>query len=331
MRAVQSAIHPDLEDPLSLGKALGAEHPDIVRTLGARSYMMCPLIASKKPIGVITFVSADLKRRFTDADLRIAEDLAGRVAIAIENATLYEGAQAAIRRREDVLNVVSHDLRNPLANILAIAATLDMRLQPTTEDPFLLKQAGIIRRSAGRMNDLIEDLLSLAKIEAGQLKAVKGLCPLDEFMDEVDEMFRPLAEAKSIRFELRRLEQFLQVNCDRGQLLRVMSNLIGNAIKFTPNEGLIRVSAQRTENNEVCFAVSDTGPGIAHEDIPHVFERYWQARKTAHQGTGLGLSIAKGIVEAHGGRIWVESQVGKGSTFFFTLPVSTADRNLDAA
>ena len=332
MRTGHSAIHPDPKDTVWIAENSGAEHPQFLRALGARSYMICPMIARDKTIGAITFVSADSTRRFTEADLWVAEDLAHRAAFAVDNAMLYERARAAIRKRENILNIVSHDLRNPLANILMTAAMLGMQLQPTTEDNrFLLKQAGIIKRSAGRMNELIEDLLSLAKIDAGHLAPVKRSCPLDEVLDEVDETFRLLAEAKSIRFDVRRVDRPLQVDCDRGQILRVMSNLIGNAIKFTPEKGLIQISAQKMENNEVRFAVSDTGPGIARPDIPHVFDRYWQAKSTAHQGTGLGLSIAKAIVEAHGGRIWVESQLGKGSTFFFTLPLAAADAKRDAA
>lgn len=331
MRTGRSAIHPDVEDPVRLAEDLGAKDPEILRTLGARSYMMCPMIARDKTTGVITFVSASLMRRFTEPDVRVAEDLGRRAAFAVDNAMLYEEARVAIRKREDVLNVVSHDLRNPLANILMTAATLGMQLQPTTEqNRFLLKQAGIIRRSAGRMNELIEDLLNLAKIEAGHLTPVKSFCPLDQVIDEVEETFRPLAEAKSIRFNVTRVPQTFQLECDLNQVLRVMSNLIGNAIKFTPEKGLIQVSAHKTENNEVCFAVSDTGPGIALQDIPHVFDRYWQVKTTAHQGTGLGLSIAKGIVEAHGGKIWVESELGKGTRFFFTLPLATTDKNRDA-
>jgi signal transduction histidine kinase len=332
MRTGHSAIHADLEDPVSLAEDLGAEHPEILRALGARSYMMCPMIARNKTIGVVTLVCADFKRRFTDANLRIAEDLARRAASAVDNATLYERAQVAIRKREDVLNIVSHDLRNPLTNILISTATLRMQLEPTTENNrFLLKQADIITRSARRMNELIEDLLNLAKIEAGHLTPVKGSCPLAEVIDEVDETFRPLAEAESIRFEVMGIHNSPQVECDRNQILRVMSNLIGNAIKFTPENGLIRVSVQQTENNEVSFAVSDTGSGIASRDIPHIFDRFWQAKGTARKGTGLGLSIAKGIVEAHGGRIWVQSELEKGSVFFFTLPLSTSDRDRDAA
>ena len=181
------------------------------------------------------------------------------------------------------------------------------------------------------MIELIEDLLSLAKIEAGHFTPVKGSCPVDEVLDELDQTFRPLAEAKSIHFDMRRVQQPLQFEFDRNQILRVMSNLIGNAIKFTPDNGLIRVSAGKTGNDEVCFAVSDTGSGIAPYDIPHIFDRYWQSKGTAHKGTGLGLSIAKGIVEAHGGRIWVQSELEKGSVFLFTLPLSTSDRNRDAA
>jgi PAS domain S-box-containing protein len=332
LRTGRSTLRDNVEDPVTLGEDLGVERPEIVRTLGALQYMMCPMIARDKTIGVVTFVCSGFRRTCTEADLQIAEDLAGRAAIAVDNAMLYESAQAAIRKREDVLNIVSHDLRNPLSNILISTATLGNQLQPATENNrFFLKQAGIITRSAKRMDELIQDLLNLAKIEAGHLTPEKTCCPIDEVMDEVEETFQPLVEAKSIRFDVRRVHPDLSVDCDRSQILRVMSNLLGNAIKFTPANGLISLSAQKTENNEVGFAVSDTGSGIAPLDIPHIFERFWQAKGTAHRGTGLGLSIAKGIVEAHGGRIWAESELGKGSVFSFTLPLTASDRNRGAA
>jgi signal transduction histidine kinase len=134
------------------------------------------------------------------------------------------------------------------------------------------------------------------------------------------ELHRPLAQQKMLRLEGQVIGQDPGTRCDRPRILQVLSNLIGNAIKFTPAGGAITVRAD-LGGREARFSVTDSGSGIAADELPHIFERFWQARKAARTGAGLGLAIAKGIVEAHRGRIWVESVPGKGSTFFFTLPL----------
>jgi signal transduction histidine kinase len=134
-----------------------------------------------------------------------------------------------------------------------------------------------------------------------------------------------MAAQKMLRLECALPDGAFEVDCDRDRVLQVLGNLIGNAIKFTPEGGTIKVRAEQRGAAEALFSVADTGPGIASDELPHVFDRYWQAKKKARCGTGLGLSISKGIVEAHDGRIWVESAPGQGATFFFTIPVE-ADR-----
>jgi signal transduction histidine kinase len=141
-----------------------------------------------------------------------------------------------------------------------------------------------------------------------------------EILKEVMEIFRPIAEQKNVHLlnPFSEIETQQTVYCDHDRVLQVFSNILGNAIKFTPEEGVIEIHA-KTEGEEVIFSVKDSGPGIAKEDLANVFERYWQAKRTSHQGTGIGLTIAKGIVETHGGRIWVKSHLGEGSCFYFSL------------
>jgi signal transduction histidine kinase len=133
-----------------------------------------------------------------------------------------------------------------------------------------------------------------------------------------------MARQKKVRLERELPSEPFEIHCDRGRVLQVFGNLIGNAIKFTPEGGAIKLRAEQ-RGEEALFSVADTGPGIAPDELPHVFDRYWQAKETACLGTGLGLSIAGGLVEAHGGRIWVESTPGQGATFFFTIPMADAD------
>lgn len=232
-----------------------------------------------------------------------------------------EALQRAISNREEVLAVVSHDLRNPLGSILMTASLL--KRMPNRGEQFVRAQVEKIQRAAERMNELIEDLLNLAKIEAGHFSLSKReICGCNIVLEAV-ETFRDRAQEKQIRIETRGTDQPLQMSCDHAMVLRVFSNLISNAIKFTPEYGLIEITAEDL-GPEVRFCVKDTGPGIAEHHVPNIFERFWQAKKTSHLGTGLGLAIAKGIVEAHGGRIWVESRFGHGASFYFTLPKASA-------
>jgi signal transduction histidine kinase len=179
-----------------------------------------------------------------------------------------------------------------------------------------------IIRIAEQMNRLIGDLLDAAAIDAGRLAIDREPRDAAELASDAIEMLRPLAEHDSISVEQPPVPEPVRVSCDRDRIVQVLGNLIGNAIKFTPTGGSITVTVARDASN-VRFAVADTGPGIPPEQLAHLFERFWRAPGNA-PGVGLGLYIAKGIVEAHGGRIWVESQVGRGSTFSFTLPVLPA-------
>jgi signal transduction histidine kinase len=173
---------------------------------------------------------------------------------------------------------------------------------------------------------MIQDLLDVKRMESGHLTIDAKAESPDVLINDTIEMLRPLAAGSSIVMEASVADDLPAVLADSARIQQVLSNLVGNAVKFTPRQGRITVGADRLEN-EVRFAVVDTGPGIPPEQVPHIFGRFWQARSSDHRGIGLGLAIAKGIVEAHSGRIWVESQVGLGSTFYFTLP-TTADAQI---
>jgi len=181
------------------------------------------------------------------------------------------------------------------------------------------RQLEVIQRAAHRANRLISDLLDVAKIQAGGMAVEPAPIDVPSLVQEAVDAATPLASAKQLHVDRVISTEFRQVCADRDRVLQVFGNLLGNAIKFTPSGGQITITAD-AEETQAHFCVSDTGPGIPPEHVPHVFDRYWQAKSTAKLGTGLGLSIAKGIVEAHRGRIWVESEPGKGASFNFTLP-----------
>lgn len=283
------------------------------------SVLRIPLVAQGNPVGILALGLVRSNRRYGEHQLALAHELGRRLAMSIANARLHEEAELANRQRQDVLAMVSHDLRSPLNAILFVAQS--MLRTPVASDRRKgdRKKAEIVKRCADRMNRLIQDLLDLTSIEAGHLSVDLRRTALAPTIQAALDAAVPAADAKRQRLDLRLPEEPLVVLCDGCRIIQVLSNLVGNAIKFTPPGGAIRVSAERV-SQWVLVRVSDTGPGIAEAHLPHVFERYWQARETASKGTGLGLYIAKGIIDAHGGDIGVFSELGRGATFHFTLP-----------
>lgn len=326
--SVQAKGKPILLEQLSSGMLVslfqGGAQLQGVRALDLKSAIAVPLVAHEKFLGVITLLSSSSQYRMDD--LPLAEQLGLRVAFSIENAQLFETAQRAIKTREDVIAVVSHDLKNPITAI-GLTTQVLRRLDPsdrTQRNVFV----GRIESAADQMLRLISDLLDFAKIESGRLLVD---CRAEQVRDLVASIIEPIksqAEAKRLKLEVDAAENLPAVFCDRNRIGQVLSNLLGNAVKFTPEGGCIRVFAKQM-GGYVELSVSDTGPGISAEHLPNVFERYWQAKETRKLGSGLGLSIAKGIVEANGGEIGVESQPGMGARFYFTLPV--AESQLHAA
>ena len=291
-----------------------------VEALEPRSLICVPLVNAGKPLGALTLVTSGSGRRYEVADLSLAADLARRAAIVVEHARLFHEAQQATRARDDVLAVVAHDLRNPL-NTVTMAISLMLETTPV-ENVQERRQVEIVRRAADRMNRLIQDLLEVRRMESGRLGIEAKPESVASLVNDTIEMLRPIATGSTIVLEADVAEDLPPVVADAARIQQVLSNLVGNAVKFTPRDGRVTVCAERIDG-EVRFGVIDTGPGIPPEQLPHIFGRFWQAKPSDRRGIGLGLAIAKGIVEAHAGRIWVESHVGLGSTFYFTLPTAS--------
>jgi signal transduction histidine kinase len=304
-------------DALLAASTVDAEQPGTLRALGATSSLSVPLEVRGRILGTITFCTTGSRRVYDSDDREVAEDLGQRVAVALDN---VRAAQRAIRSRDELLAVVSHDLRNPLGAI-TMAAALLQRFKPTDDaGAKVIKHADTIQRSARRMDRLITDLLDLANIESGHLSIDPRSHDVVTLVRDVVDMMEPLAVQKRLQLRLEASPACGTMVCDRDRLLQLFSNLIGNAIKFTGENGTITVRAWRSED-AVLLAVSDTGCGIASEQLPRVFDRYWQGSEGTGRGVGLGLAISRGIVEAHGGQIRVESTVGAGTTFTIQLPV----------
>jgi signal transduction histidine kinase len=227
-------------------------------------------------------------------------------------------AEAAVRMRDDVVSIVSHDLRNPL-NIVSMAAEYLLDSLPAGGAwSRERKQVEMISRAGRSMNAMIEDLLDIARIETGVLAVERVAVPVAPLMDEAATMLRPIAEKNHQRLECTVAEGLPPICADRDRVIQVLSNLVGNAVKFTPAGGTIAVAAE-AQKSAVLFRVSNTGTGISAAQIPHLFDRFWQARRADRRGLGLGLPIVKALVEAHGGRVTVESDEARGTTFTFSI------------
>lgn len=230
----------------------------------------------------------------------------------------YEEARQAVEAREQVLKIVSHDLRNPLHTI---AMSTELLLEGGGSEDQRRRQIAIVRRAGERMNRLVKDLLDVAKLESGRLSIQARPTAVPPILSEALDMLRPLASEKSLSLEMEVADGLPCVEADAGRIVQLLSNLVGNAVKFTPAGGRVVMRA-RGAGPVVQLSVADTGPGIPADQLPHIFGRFWQADPSDRRGIGLGLTISKAIVEAHGGRIWAESRLGEGTTFHFTLSTS---------
>ncbi len=229
----------------------------------------------------------------------------------------YEGLKAVDKLKDEFLSTTAHELKTPLTPMLSLAQQmLDKDLGKLSEKQE--KALGIISRGAERLGRSIEKILDISRLESGRMELIKEKMQLAPLIQDVVKHMKPLATLKKITLT-QRMNQLPSVEADRKYMDTVVTNLIENAIKFTPEGGKVTVEAEQS-GNQILIQVRDTGMGIAKKDIPKLFTKFFQANHTK-SGAGLGLTICKRLVRAHGGKIWCESELGKGSTFSFTLPV----------
>lgn len=305
---------PEVTEAMLESVTQGPEHRRVLKALQPRSLIVLPMIARERVIGVMLCVSSS--RSYEEDDLALAERLARLASLEVENAEHHRDLQRALRERDRVLGVVAHDLRNPL-NVIAMSAEL-LRDLPLSEER-RVRQLGVILDSATRMDRLIQDLLDVARMEGDRLQLRRQSHDPEVLAREAVDLNAARAADKSLHLNVASTGLAPPVWADRDRILRVLSNLIENAVKFTAEGGRIEVRVEEAEQG-ARFTVADTGLGIASDELPHLFKPFWQARGGSGEGAGLGLAIARGIVEAHGGRIWAESVPGEGSTFHFTIP-----------
>jgi len=314
------------------------------------SYLGVPIPSGGQVIGVISVQSVDQEGRFTEADQRLLATVATAVGVAFHNAKLFEeagharaAAEQADAAKSSFLSTVSHELRTPLTSVLGFAKIIRRRLEERLfpmipEDDRKVQQAkrqvienlGIVVSEGERLTKLIDDVLDLAKIEAGKFTWNMGSISIKEVIDRAVSATASLFDAKKLELVRDIAPDLPAITGDQDRLIQVVINLISNAVKFT-DSGSITCSAHR-HDSELIVGVKDSGIGIAPDDQPKVFEKFKQVGDTLTdkpKGTGLGLPICKEIVEYHGGRIWVESEPGQGSTFSFTLPIIAESAQLE--
>ena len=282
------------------------------------SFLGVPVRFGGRVIGHLFVTDKQGAEEFSADDQRAVVLFAERAGVAMELARLARQVHASVRDRDNLLAVVSHDLRGPVSTI---QLTAELLARTDGARPELRRPLEMILRSSAQLRQLIDDLLQAATIEAGRFTVNAEPHEVAPIVVPALELLEARAAERSIRLE-RELEADLPtIQCDERRIVQVLSNLIGNAIKFSRKDGLVRLHVT-AEACEVRFTISDDGPGIPPDELPHLFDRYWKGPSAHERGTGLGLYIAKGIVEAHGGRIWVTSALDAGSTFSFTIPVA---------
>lgn len=295
--------------------AQSAEHLRLMRLLDPGSFIVVPLVARGQTVGTLGLGASRTSRRFGPQDVGLVERLASRVALAVDNARLHESLERAVWARDEVLGIVAHDLRNPLNSIVLHAHAMRRRGKPERRDQGSSEN---IHRAAMRMNRLIQDLLDVTRLEAGErLSITQEMVPTAGVLAEAVEQQPAAIEAGDRTLNVDAETAPAIVWADRTRLLQVLDNLLGNAIKFARKRITLGV---RSKQGEVLCWVADDGIGVASDDLPRLFDRFWQATRADRRGAGLGLSIVKGIVDAHKGRVWVDSEVGQGTTVSFTLP-----------
>lgn len=296
------------------------EVQQIIRDLGLHSYICVPLRVKGKPIGAITFISAEAKRSYGLGDLANAEDLARRASVSVENALLYQQLQESDKRKDEFLATLAHELRNPLA---PLRTGLDILARSSQKPEVVEEVQGVMARQLTQLVRLVDDLLDISRITTGKLELRKEIVNIRELVEDAVEANRALLEQRNHSLFVNPLNDIPPVNADPTRITQVLQNLLNNAAKYTDPGGTIQVTIEHADS-QVAITVTDNGIGIDQDHLAGVFGMFSQVESAltrAHGGLGIGLALVKGLVEMHGGSVDVRSEgIGKGSEFIVRLP-----------
>jgi signal transduction histidine kinase/ActR/RegA family two-component response regulator len=321
LRTGKPEIVSEITDEMLVQGTKDERHLRLIRSLGLKSYLGVPLVVSGNPLGVLTFATAESGRRYTDADLALATDLAHRAAVAIENTRLYQALREADRRKDEFLATLAHELRNPLA---PIRNSLQILKMPRLDAATVERSRDMMERQVHQLVRLVDDLLDVSRVMRGKIELRKEWVELSTVIARAVETVQPLIEAQGHELTVQLPSESLALDADPIRLAQVVGNLLTNAAKYTEANGRIQLTAQR-EDGEAVLRVRDTGIGIAPDMLPRIFELFVQVDHAATKsqgGLGIGLTLVKNLVEMHHGTVEAHSAgLGRGSEFVIRLPL----------
>lgn len=323
IRSGQPELLPVIDSKIIAEHTMNKDHADLIHKVGIRSHLAVPMICRGNIIGALNLLITTDRKSFDNDDLTMAMEISRRAAIAIENARLYSQAQKAIKQRDEFISVASHELKTPITSLKlqleAIARSISKSHLERIDHEYLQKFSASSIRQLDRLTRLVEDMLDISRLSTGKLALDLRVADLSDITKEVLGRFTNQLKDLNIPLEVQ-LEEDLIIECDPFRIEQVITNLMTNAIRYGEKKPIsLRL---KRENGTACFSLKDSGRGIDPADHSRIFNRFERAiAATDISGLGLGLFISRQILEEHKGKIWVQSQLGHGSTFNFTLPV----------
>ncbi len=320
LRTGKPELYPVITDELLVKVAKNKEHLKLLRTIGFTSAMIVPIFSQKTPIGGITFVTAETRRHYNQADLLMAEELATRASVAIENARLYKGSQDAITVRDEFISVASHELKTPVTSVKMFTQVLKKHSEQIGDKKAVVHLTKMDKQ-LNKLTELIYDLLNISKIQAGRMEFREEIFDFDKTVKEVTDVLQHSETKHTIVVQGITKKK---IRGDEERIGQVINNLVSNAVKYSPKSNKVVIKL-RSDKTTVYVSVQDFGIGMEKAHLNKIFERFYRVYDTTDKtfpGLGIGLYISSEIIKRHGGKLWVDSDIGKGSTFSFSIPVN---------